>query len=69
MCFERKRSSSDQITPARLWLRARQRLVETDHISFFPSKQSPLHRKPTKRNVGVAVETSGKNPETKEIMQ
>ena len=36
--------------PARLWSRARQRLVETDHISFLPSKQSRLLRKRTKRN-------------------
>ena len=75
MCFERKRSSSDQTTPARLWSRARQRLVETDHISFSSSKESRLQRKPTKRNnynekteIGVAAEMSEKNPETKEIM-
>ena len=37
-------------TPVRLWSRARQRLVETDHISFLPSKQSRLLRKRTKRN-------------------
>ena len=37
-------------TPARLWSRARQRLVETDHNSFLPSEQSRLHRKITKRN-------------------
>ena len=37
-------------TPARLWSRARQLLVETDHISFLPSKQSRLLRKGTKRN-------------------
>ena len=35
-------------TPVRLWSCARQRLVETDHISFLPSKQSRLKR--TKRN-------------------
>ena len=37
-------------TPVRLWSRARQRLVESDHISFLPSKQSRLLRKRTKRN-------------------
>ena len=37
-------------TPVRLWSRARQRLVETDHISFLPSKQSRLLRKRKKRN-------------------
>ena len=37
-------------TPVRLWSRARQRLVETDHISFLPSKQSRVLRKRTKRN-------------------
>ena len=36
--------------PVRLWSRARQRLVETDHISFLPSKQLRLLRKRTKRN-------------------
>ena len=53
-------------TPARLWSRSRQRLVETDHILFLPSKQSRLHGK-TKRNrlnekteIGVAAETSDK---------
>ena len=35
-------------TPVRLWSCARQRLVETDHISFLPSKQSRLKR--TKQN-------------------
>ena len=54
-------------TPARLWSRARKRPVETDHISFLPSKQSRLHRKVTRWNdhnekteIGVAAETSGK---------
>ena len=37
-------------TPVRLWSRARQRLVETDHISFLSSKQSSLLRRRTKRN-------------------
>ena len=37
-------------TPVRLWSRGRQRLVETDHISFLQSKQSRLIRKRTKRN-------------------
>ena len=57
-------------TPVRLWSRARQRLVETDHISFLPSKQSRLLRKRTKRNdrnIGEAAETSEKTKrETKE---
>ena len=55
------------MTPARLWSRARQRLIETDHVSFLPSKQSRLHRKTTKRNdhndkteINVAAETSEK---------
>ena len=50
-------------TSARLWSRAWQRLVETDHILFLPSKQSRLHRKTTKRDdhngkteIGVAAE-------------
>ena len=38
------------VTPVRLWSRARQRLAETDHNSFLPSKQSRLLRKRTKRN-------------------
>ena len=53
--------------PTRLWSRARQRLIETDHVSFLPSKQSRLHRKTTKRNdhndkteINVAAETSEK---------
>ena len=62
-------------SPAKVWSRARQRFVETDHISFLPSKQSRLHRK-TKRNninekteIGVAAETSHKKtPETKEVI-
>ena len=37
-------------SPVRLWSRARQRLVETDHISFLPSKQSRLLRKRTNWN-------------------
>ena len=52
------------MTPARLWSRARQRLIETDHVSFLPSKQSRLNRKTTKRNdhndkteINVAAET------------
>ena len=61
--------------PAKVWSRARQRFVETDHILFLPSKQSRLHRK-TKRNninekteIGVAAETSHKKtPETKEVI-
>ena len=76
MCFGRKYCQVIKTTPARLWSLARQLLVETDHISFLPSKQSLLHRKTTKRNdhnekteIGVAAETSGKKkPETKEIM-
>ena len=65
-------------TPARLWSRARQRLVETDHILLLPSKQSRLHciEKKTKRNdhkkkteIGVAGETfEKKNPDTKKII-
>ena len=54
-------------TPARLWSRARKRPVETDHISFLPSKQIRLHSKVTRWNdhnekteIGVAAETSGK---------
>ena len=53
--------------PTRLWSRARQRLIETDHVSFLPSKQSRWHRKTTKRNdhndkteINVAAETSEK---------
>ena len=54
-------------TLARLWSCARQRLIETDHISFLPTKRSRLPRKTTKRNdhnqmteIGVAAETSEK---------
>ena len=54
-------------TLARLWSCARQRLIETDHISFLPTKWSRLPRKATKRNdhnqmteIGVAAETSEK---------
>ena len=56
-------------TPARLWSRARQQLVETDHTSLLPSTQLRLHRKTTKQNdynkkteIGVAAETSEKKP-------
>ena len=59
-------------TLVRLWSRAQQRLVETDHILLLPSKQSRLHKKKQQQNekteIGVAAETSGKNHETKEIM-
>ena len=61
--------------PARLWSRGRQRLGETDSIPLLPSKQSRLLRKATKRNdynektkIGVAAETSEKNPKTKEFI-
>ena len=50
MCFERKDRPVFKTRPARLGSRARQRLVETDQISFLKSKQSRLHRKTTKRN-------------------
>ena len=56
-------------TPVRLWSRARQRLVETDHISFLPSKQSRLLRKEQNgtTEIGKAAETSEKKKrETKE---
>ena len=56
-------------TPVRLWSRARQRLVETDHISFLPSKQSRLLRKEQNgtTEIGEAAETSEKRKrETKE---
>ena len=51
-------------TPVRLWSRARQRLVETDHISFLPSKQ-PSHVCLEKEQngtteIGEAAETSPK---------
>ena len=56
-------------TPARLWSRARRRLVETDHTSFLPPEKSRLHSKTTKRNdhnekteIGVPAETSQKKP-------
>ena len=69
MCFERKDRQVFKTRPARLGSRARQRLVETDQISFLPTKQSRLHRKTTKRNndhekskIGVAAETSEKKP-------
>ena len=60
-------------TPARLWSRGQQRLVETDHILLLPSKQSRLHKKKQqqqneKTEIGVTAETSEKNHETKEIM-
>ena len=61
--------------PTRLWSRGRQRLGETDSIPFLPSKRSRLLRKATKRNdynektkIGVAAETSEKNPKKKEIL-
>ena len=50
--FSRLLSEKDRqvikTTPARSWSRARQRLVETDHISILPYKQSCLLRKRTK---------------------
>ena len=48
--FSEKDRQVIKITPARLQSRARQRLIESDHLSFLPSKQSRLHRRITKRN-------------------
>ena len=50
VCLSEKDRQVIKTTPARLWSRARQQLVETDHNSFLPSEQSRLHRKITKRN-------------------
>ena len=65
--FSEKDRQVIRATPARLWSRARQRLVKTDHISFLPAKQSRLHRKTTKLNdhtekteISVAAKTSEK---------
>ena len=58
-------------TPVRLWSHARQRLVETDHISFLPSKQSRLLTKGTNgaTEIGEAAETSEKKKNLKHKKQ
>ena len=73
--FSAKKIVMLSTTPVRLWSRARQRLVETDHISFLPSKQSrnkterpklaKLPKHPKKKNVKRKKQPKRKKRRTK----